>query len=70
MSSFLCLRSLFRFSLQGTEDTTVPYKYAPLIMATLPKSAKTKLVTIEGGTHDLVLTEADRVLKAMEEWVL
>jgi pimeloyl-ACP methyl ester carboxylesterase len=58
------------FSPQGTEDTTVPYKYAPLIMSTLPKSAKTKLVTIEGGTHDLVLTEPDRVLKAMEEWVL
>ncbi|KAF9076158.1 Alpha/Beta hydrolase protein [Rhodocollybia butyracea] len=41
--------------IHGTNDHTVPYKYAAMIQSALPKGCQSEIVTIEGGPHDLTI---------------
>ena len=47
---------------QGTDDNSVPYRYAARIRELVPNS---KLITIEGGHHDLTLSHPDDVCDAL-----
>ena len=46
---------------QGTEDRTVPYKYAARIQELLPQS---ELITIQGGGNDLTVSHPETIVSA------
>ncbi|KZV72367.1 alpha/beta-hydrolase [Peniophora sp. CONT] len=50
----------------GTEDDSVPYKYAGIINTLIPRS---KLVTVEGGGHDLTIERPEEVNRALIEFL-
>jgi len=52
--------------IHGTNDRTVPYKYAAKIQSLLPEGSISKLVTIENGGHDLTLTAPQPILDAFD----
>lgn len=49
---------MLTFSIKGTSDKTVPYKYASMIHSLVPQA---DLVTISDGGHDLTVTHASEV---------
>ncbi|KAF8632813.1 hypothetical protein AX15_001674 [Amanita polypyramis BW_CC] len=54
----------------GTHDRFVPPKYGPLIFSLLPQStrAQSKLITIEGGGHDLMLSHAPLINQLLADF--
>ncbi|PFH46559.1 hypothetical protein AMATHDRAFT_183280 [Amanita thiersii Skay4041] len=56
--------------IHGTHDQTVPPKYAPQILSLLPSStqSRSKLITIEGGGHDLTLSHAKQVQTLLSDF--
>ncbi|KAK0207113.1 Alpha/Beta hydrolase protein [Desarmillaria ectypa] len=56
--------------IHGTRDRTVLYKYASEIQALLPPGAKSKLVTVSDGGHDLTISHPDLVLAEMDKFLL
>lgn len=48
--------------MQGTADTTVPYRYASKIQALVPQAT---LVTIPDAGHDIIVTHAKEVNSAL-----
>ncbi|KIM77354.1 hypothetical protein PILCRDRAFT_76914 [Piloderma croceum F 1598] len=60
--------------IHGTEDRTVPYKYASTIQAHIPSS---ELLTVSGAGHDITVTHSELVTEALlkffgmkDSWVL
>ncbi|PBK63462.1 alpha/beta-hydrolase [Armillaria solidipes] len=56
--------------IHGTHDRTVPYKYASEIQSLLPPGAKSKLVTVSDGGHDLTISHPNLVLAEMDKFML
>ena len=52
--------TIYRESIQGTDDRTVPYKYASRIQKIVPPPRST-LITIDDGKHDLPASHPDVV---------
>ncbi|TFK32664.1 Alpha/Beta hydrolase protein [Crucibulum laeve] len=57
--------------IHGTEDPTVPARYAPLIHATLPPSTRgdARVVMIPGGLHDITVSHASDVVREIGGWL-
>ncbi|KIY67532.1 alpha/beta-hydrolase [Cylindrobasidium torrendii FP15055 ss-10] len=56
--------------IHGTQDTTVPFKYASQIAALLPVGARSELITVPNGGHDLTISHPNLVLDALEKFLL
>ncbi|KAK7038729.1 hypothetical protein VNI00_010614 [Paramarasmius palmivorus] len=62
--------------IHGTADNTVPYRYAAKIQSLLPrpndtetlKGCHSKVVTIEGGGHDLTISHSKEIVEAIVKW--
>ncbi|KAI5120314.1 hypothetical protein M0805_000374 [Coniferiporia weirii] len=67
--SFSTLASLGKelLLIWGTDDMTVPYRYAAHIQELVPKST---LLTVEGGSHDLTVSHPDVVVDAVVKFLL
>ena len=50
---------------QGTDDQTVPYRYAAEIQQLIPSS---NLLTVENGTHDLTVSHPDIISDAFDSF--
>ncbi|THH10126.1 hypothetical protein EW145_g1541 [Phellinidium pouzarii] len=63
-SSFATLATLDNelMLIWGTDDKTVPYRYASYIQDIVPKSA---LLTVKGGSHDLTVSHPDIVAETL-----
>ncbi|KAJ8096349.1 hypothetical protein AAF712_010074 [Marasmius tenuissimus] len=65
--------------IHGTADNTVPYRYASKIQSLLPipteedgkelKGCHSKIVTIDGGGHDLTHSHSKEVVELIYKWV-
>ncbi|KAF8627946.1 hypothetical protein AX17_006099 [Amanita inopinata Kibby_2008] len=57
--------------IHGTDDKTVPPRYAPLILSLLPPSARThsELITVEGAGHDLTLSHPQLVSTVVADFL-
>ena len=51
---------------QGTDDNSVPYRYAANIQKLVPNS---KLITVDGGNHDLTLSNPKVVCEALVDFL-
>ncbi|KAE9408220.1 alpha/beta-hydrolase [Gymnopus androsaceus JB14] len=56
--------------IHGTNDNTVPYKYAAMIQNALPNGTISEIVTIEGGNQDLTISHPDTIVNHIDRWVL
>ncbi|ESK84499.1 alpha beta hydrolase [Moniliophthora roreri MCA 2997] len=62
--------------IHGTADNTVAYRYASKIQSLLPRANGTKalkgcyskIVTIEGGGHDLTISHSQEIVEHIEKW--
>lgn len=52
---------------QGTDDIVVPYSISPAMMQRLRRA---KLVTIQGGGHDISNAHADEIGPQIREFLL
>ncbi|EJD01733.1 alpha/beta-hydrolase [Fomitiporia mediterranea MF3/22] len=66
-SSFSTLTDLKKdlLLIWGTSDNTVPYRYTAMIQELVPNS---KLLTVEGGHHDLTLSHPKLVTEALVDF--
>ncbi|TFK33183.1 Alpha/Beta hydrolase protein [Crucibulum laeve] len=57
--------------LHGTQDPTVPPRYASLIRAALPPSTRVdaRVVMIPGGLHDITISHASDVVREVGGWL-
>ncbi|RDB19990.1 hypothetical protein Hypma_013074 [Hypsizygus marmoreus] len=57
--------------IHGTKDNTVNPRYAPIILTLLPPvtRARSKLITLEGAGHDLTISHAEEVTRAMLDFL-
>ncbi|KAF9265873.1 alpha/beta-hydrolase [Marasmius fiardii PR-910] len=65
--------------IHGTADNTVPYRYASRIQSLLPvasevdgqkhKGCHSKIVTIDGGGHDLTHSHSQEVVEQIFKWI-
>ncbi|KIK70862.1 hypothetical protein GYMLUDRAFT_32931 [Collybiopsis luxurians FD-317 M1] len=55
--------------IHGTNDDSIPYKYASLIQSILPQNCRSKIVTIEGGGHDLTISHPTFIVDQIDQWI-
>ncbi|KAJ3935463.1 MAG: Alpha/Beta hydrolase protein [Lentinula lateritia] len=55
--------------IHGTNDNTVPYKYAAMIQTALPQGCQSEIVTIDGGGHDLTISHPETIVNQIDRWI-